>query len=755
MGRNTRMGRISRRRRSRRCGASRGRAAAASIVASSPGGRAGAGRWRGTRRRRRRTPASSKRSSQRRLAVDRRRPRSRRQHAAEPAEGEVEVARAARRSSTRLGVGERRRRVAGDGPHERPRAEPEREVVDVDLLDRRHRLVDVADLAAAPAPAARTPRRCSCPSSRLRSMTCSASVSACSPSPRCIATPAAACSAMPELAERLAEGDRLLDAALGVGLLAEPGPGPVERAERLHHAVAVVQLAEPGERPLGELLGLGQPAGPQPQVGEQRLHHQRRPACCPAGGASPSTDDGQRLGLVEAALEVRHPRLQALRPAHAAGVAELVEALLGLDQLHLGVGEVARLERHPRQVLVRPGVAALVVDLVVDLHRLVEEARGRRRASRRTPRRSPGPAACRRAGGRRRARGTARSPASSSRAGRRRGRPASAAIVTETPPGLGLVDAVAVGQRRARAPRWASAIAAAKLRRSSSASARTSSSSRSVAGSARCRSRAAAGVAGRRLAGGRCRQRRRRRLQQRRDGVAADRRLDAVDRCRARRAARRPSRRGGRRRRSAPRARPSRRRRRRGAAPAPAWSVSGRRPRARRRCGTATSWPSTSSSPSAASSSRSPRRNSWPISLAKRSSEPMASPVPSTAALSMIARCGAGSWSRRAAISARSEPGSSEPRAARRRQPGQLDEEQRVAAAAGDELGDRPIARRRPARCARGCRGPASSTSSDAQRAERHLQHERALDRRRPHDVGVGSLARDEQERQVGRACAR
>ena len=38
----------------------------------------------------------------------------------------------------------------------------------------------------------------------------------------------------------------------------------------------------------------------------------------------------------------------------------------------------------------------------------------------------------------------------------------------------------------------------------------------------------------------------------------------------------------------------------------------------------------------------------------------MASPVPSTAALSMIARCGAGSWSRRAAMRARNDPGSSE-----------------------------------------------------------------------------------------------
>ena len=77
-----------------------------------------------------------------------------------------------------------------------------------------------------------------------------------------------------ELAERVAEGDRLLDAAPHVGLLAEPGASPVERCQRLHDAVAVVHRPEPVERALGELLGVGESTCPEPHVGEQRLHHQ-------------------------------------------------------------------------------------------------------------------------------------------------------------------------------------------------------------------------------------------------------------------------------------------------------------------------------------------------------------------------------------------------------------------------------------------------------------------------------------------------
>ena len=83
---------------------------------------------------------------------------------------------------------------------------------------------------------------------------------------------------------------------------------PVERTERLHDAVAVA--ARPGERPLGELLGLGETTGPQPQVRQQGLHHQPRPTVAAPGVALHGRR--QRLGLVEPALEVEHPGEQAI-----------------------------------------------------------------------------------------------------------------------------------------------------------------------------------------------------------------------------------------------------------------------------------------------------------------------------------------------------------------------------------------------------------------------------------------------------------
>ena len=71
--------------------------------------------------------------------------------------------------------------------------------------------------------------------------------------------------------------------------------------------------------------------------------------------------------------------------------------------------------------------------------------------------------------------------------------------------------------------------------------------------------------------------------------------------------------------------------------------------------------PSTSSRPVVASSSRSARSNSWSISLANVASAPIEPRWPSTAAFSRIDRWGRSSWSMRAAIRARSEPGRSAP----------------------------------------------------------------------------------------------
>ena len=81
-------------------------------------------------------------------------------------------------------------------------------------------------------------------------------------------------------------------------------------------------------------------------------------------------------------------------------------------------------------------------------------------------------------------------------------------------------------------------------------------------------------------------------------------------------------------------------------------------------------------------------------------------------------------------------------RAARGSEGGQLDEEQRVAAAAVDEPGDGPLARLVTIAA---FEDPAHELGGivDAERAEWHLEDERTLDRRRPHAVGIGPLPRD------------
>ena len=143
----------------------------------------------------------------------------RRQHAAETTEGEVEVARSAH-VLERLGVGQRAVVLAGDGPHEGAGAEPEREVVDLDLLDRRHRLVDVAELAVGQR------------QQDVRLVRVDAGLAVAlddllgqGQHPFAVAEvhghARGGLQRHPELSEGLAEGDRLLHPPLGIGLLAE------------------------------------------------------------------------------------------------------------------------------------------------------------------------------------------------------------------------------------------------------------------------------------------------------------------------------------------------------------------------------------------------------------------------------------------------------------------------------------------------------------------------------------------------------
>ena len=149
------------------------------------------------------------------------------QHAGQPAEREVEVAGPAGPLDG-LGVGQGRVGVTGDGPHQRPGGPPEREVGDVDPLDRRDGLVDVAELAVGQRrqhdglvlQRARRPVALDDLLGQVERLLAATEVHG---------HAGRALQRQAELAERLAQGDRLLGAALGVGLLAQPGPGPVER----------------------------------------------------------------------------------------------------------------------------------------------------------------------------------------------------------------------------------------------------------------------------------------------------------------------------------------------------------------------------------------------------------------------------------------------------------------------------------------------------------------------------------------------
>ena len=199
------------------------------------------------------------------------------------------------------------------------------------------------------------------------------------------------------------------------------------------------------------------------------------------------------------------------------------------------------------------------------------------------------------------------------------------------------------------------------------------------------------------------------RLEQRVDGVTDDRRLHAVDRARARPAARRPWRRGGRRRRSL-----SHRPAITAATPAWRWArtrlvsvwYATSRTTSLRNCHRL---PSTlEQARSARSSSRSATWKSWPIAWANRASAPIELGRPEDGGVvedrplrrRQLVDAGGDEGPQRAGQLGR--VGRSVAASA-----GQLDEEQRVAAAAVDERLDRAIVVVDAVALARGCRGPA------------------------------------------------
>ena len=83
---------------------------------------------------------------------------------------------------------------------------------------------------------------------------------------------------------------------------------------------------------------------------------------------------GEHLGLVEASLEVRDVRPQALGPVDADPVAERPNCAPAWREQPLGLHEIAGQERRPRHVVARPRIAAVVAELLVHRQRLVEVA---------------------------------------------------------------------------------------------------------------------------------------------------------------------------------------------------------------------------------------------------------------------------------------------------------------------------------------------------------------------------------------------
>ena len=145
----------------------------------------------------------------------------------------------------------------------------------------------------------------------------------------------------------------------------------------LHHPVAIAGVAEPVQGLGRQRLGLVQATRPQPQVGQEGLHHQRRPGVVPAPRLL-GDPVGNGLGLVELTSEVEDVGAQAVGPVDSGPVVQPLEPRRRLAELTFGHLELAGLERHPRQVVPGPGVAPLVAQLLEPGQGFVQEVLGRR-----------------------------------------------------------------------------------------------------------------------------------------------------------------------------------------------------------------------------------------------------------------------------------------------------------------------------------------------------------------------------------------
>ena len=177
------------------------------------------------------------------------------------------------------------------------------------------------------------------------------------------------------LHRHLGHREQFLGAALRSARLTEGDLGTQQRSGRLHQPELVLELLEPRPRLLGKVRSVGQIALPQPQIGEQRLHHSDGPLVAALVGLA-DHQLGQRLGLGEVSFEELDEREQTECPADSAAVTELVEGVGGVVEPVAGQAHVAGEEGDPRSMLFEPGQTALIVEQAIQRVGLAEEPFG-------------------------------------------------------------------------------------------------------------------------------------------------------------------------------------------------------------------------------------------------------------------------------------------------------------------------------------------------------------------------------------------
>ena len=178
-----------------------------------------------------------------------------------------------------------------------------------------------------------------------------------------------------EVAERLTDGERLLDPPFGLVGPSERHQRPHTRPHRQHRTEPISELTERVQRLARQLLGLTESSTPQTDRRHERVHHRRRPGISERDRLL-AHRVRQRLRLVESSLVEAHVGQQARRPAPTGAVAEQIEVLGGHQQPLFGQHGVARQERHPRLVLADPRLAAPVPEPLAQSLGLAEQPLG-------------------------------------------------------------------------------------------------------------------------------------------------------------------------------------------------------------------------------------------------------------------------------------------------------------------------------------------------------------------------------------------